>query len=170
MEFSAQLTPKDWQAFQKVTMRNAQARLRSWKFGFGLNLLLWMVITAVFTVVFQSFQKLDVFTVMFSSAIFTAIFAFVFLQQKRLVKALQPDEDSDVMRLNTYIIETTGITVKNDYSNCWYSWDNVKSIHQDKDCFILYLDNLRGIVFNTDNLPNGFIDFAHEQTVLAQQK
>jgi hypothetical protein len=154
VEFSFQLTPKDWQAYQKITMSRAQKRLKSWSFGFGWNLLLWMVITVVFTILFQSFQNLDMFTVLFSFVIFCAILAFMFIQQKRLLKALQPDSESDVMRMNAYQFNDDGITVKNDFSHTWYSWGNIKEVHKDSDYLILYLDNMRGLIFRQEELPD----------------
>lgn len=111
MEFSSQLTIKDWQAFQKITMSKAQKRLKSWSFGFGWNFLLWMVITIIFTLLFQSYQKLDAATVLFSFFTFCAILTSMFIQQKRLLKALQPDGESDIIRMNNYQFDDTGITV-----------------------------------------------------------
>jgi hypothetical protein len=78
----------------------------------------------------------------------------MFIQQKRLLKALQPDSESDVMRMNTYKFDDTGTTVKNDFSLNWYSWENIKEVHQDKDYLILYLDNLRGLVFRVEAMPD----------------
>lgn len=154
MEFSFQLTPNDWQAFQKITMQKAQQRLKSWSFGFGWNLLLWLVITLVFTILFQTFNKLDVFTAIFLMLIFFAIIVFMVIQQKRLLKALQPDNDSDIMRMNTYHLDDRGITALNDFSRSWYSWENIKEVHQDEDYLVLYLDNMRGIIFSLKELSN----------------
>lgn len=152
MELQITTTPDDWMRFQKFTINHIQKKTKGLiNTRIAIFILFFVAIVLSFLV---NFFRIDipVNRNILIIATFILIFAILYYNKMRSLKAIQPSNDGPMTGQHTILFDSTGIHESAKLYEIHYKWAAVKEIVHATGLILIYIDTVFAILIPDDQV------------------
>lgn len=160
MEIDIQLTKEDWMKFNKFVQKRTLKNLKGVAGGLFGNLVIWLVLTVIFVILFLTVKVWHWPTAIFITTIFMVMMSLFLWNLYRMQSSLMPSEQGTFIGKHHFVFNENGIYSEGKGYKGYHSWDVIKSIESNSGLIILFLDTAYGYLFPENQLENAaeFLD------------
>ena len=118
-------------------------------------MVVWFVVTVIFMAIFQ-IKSVHFASFHWQSSIVTAtpliIFIFAFLFNIKKCKRLSiPKENGLMIGIKTIEFKSEGIHEINSFGHCFYKWEVVEALEENKGDMYIFVDKLLALIIPTES-------------------
>ena len=154
MEIDIQLSKEDWLKFNQFVQKRTLKKLKGFVDGIFGNLVIWLILIALFAVLFLTVKVWHWPTAISVATVFVAMIGLFLLNIYRLQSSLMPSEHGSFIGKHHFVFDERGIHSEGKGYSGFHSWDVVQSIEHPSGMVILFLDTTFGYIFPEDQLEN----------------
>ena len=154
MELEVELTRKDWADFNKYVQKARLKESRGTLGGFPSNLVIWIVLVAVFVILFNTVREWHWPTAIFLLVVFVCAFLLFIWNIYRMQALLMPAENGIFVGRHRFVFDETGIHTAGDGYTGFHRWEKVRSLEQGDGMIIIFFDTVYGFVFPETQMEN----------------
>ena len=123
--------------------------------GFLKNMIVWLVVTVIFMAIFQ-IKSIHFASFHWQSSLVTAapfvILIVVFLFNIKKCKRLSiPKENGLMIGSKTIEFQSEGINEINSFGHCFYKWEIVEALEENKGDIYIFVDNLLALIIPSES-------------------
>ena len=154
MEINLKLTQADWVNFNKFIQRNKQKEQKGFPTGFWGNMILWLFLVMIFTILFRLIERLHWPTAAFVSFIFILMMCYFFFSLFKLQKAFMPSIEGTFVGSHKFIFDENGINSSGKGYKSFHEWTTVKRIERSNNLVLIFIDTAHAFIFPESQLAD----------------
>ncbi|NQZ10657.1 MAG: YcxB family protein [Algicola sp.] len=160
MQIKINIQVQDWLAFQQhiersaAKLNNPSVIVKSKLNSFWGSLFIWMSLTVVLMLTFQTVGSLHWPTAVAISLIFIAIITLYFINLRGIRKGFKPLDDGIFCGEHELNFDDNGFDAQGEGYHSHYQWPLVKKTERVNGLMLIYLDAFQAIVIPERDLEN----------------
>ena len=152
------ITKQDYLGYSDFAVKRLCAPKNQKSSGFLRNMVIWFLLTVTFMAVFQ-IKSVSFSDFHWQSALITAIpfsiFLVAFLYNINKFKKLStPNENGVMIGEKTIEFQSGGINETNHLGSCFYKWDAIEAIEENKGDLYIFVDKLLALIIPANSFES----------------
>ncbi|MBQ4838496.1 YcxB family protein [Pseudoalteromonas luteoviolacea] len=152
------ITKQDYLGYSDFVVKRLCTPKNQKSSGFLRNMIIWFLLTVIFLAVFQ-IKSVSFSDFHWQSALITAIpfsiFLVVFLYNINKIKKLSiPNENGVMIGEKTIEFQSGGINEIHHLGSCFYKWDAVEAIEENKGDLYIFVDKLMALIIPANSFES----------------
>ena len=167
MKIDIELTLADWRRFNHYLLRRNQRALKGIaNGGVAAHLIVFALLTVLFTPLFLYLDSIHVPTAIFTGMVAVVIMTLFVINLMRLQRALAPSGNGPFVGRHRFVFDAEGIQTTGNGYRSFHEWRTVRSVKRHDGLIMLFLDTSLAFILPEDRLaaPDDLFDLLMHHT------